>query len=58
MWDACCTDSPQHSPTPLPRTPIHSALQSKGLSAACLMEEYLDGPEVDVDLVFSQVGAQ
>jgi hypothetical protein len=29
-------------------------LQSKGLSANCLMEEYLDGPEVDVDLVFSQ----
>ncbi|EFN59059.1 hypothetical protein CHLNCDRAFT_137776 [Chlorella variabilis] len=28
--------------------------KSKGLSANCLMEEYLDGPEVDVDLVFSQ----
>ncbi|KAL4430749.1 hypothetical protein ABPG75_006005 [Micractinium tetrahymenae] len=28
--------------------------KSKGLSASCLMEEYLDGPEVDVDLVFSQ----
>ena len=29
-------------------------VQSKGRSANCLMEEYLDGPEVDVDLVFSQ----
>jgi hypothetical protein len=43
-------------PLPLPfcRLPC-CLLQSKGgLSATCLMEEYLDGPEVDIDLVLSQ----
>jgi hypothetical protein len=33
---------------------LPACAQAKGLSASCLMEEYLDGPEVDVDLVFSQ----
>ena len=39
--------------TPLPTPPPLHPPQKKGLSATILMEEYLDGPEVDVDLVFS-----
>ena len=42
-------DPPAHR---LPPPPLHPP-QKKGLSATILMEEYLDGPEVDVDLVFS-----
>lgn len=67
--DGCCVEAPSPNTSALPLHAMDaekwagrrkcpaahwSAAQSKGLSAACLMEEYLDGPEVDVDLVFSQ----
>ena len=47
--DPCALAPPCSDPPPAPC----AALQSSGLNAAVLMEEYLDGPEVDVDLVFS-----